>query len=123
MRILVADDNPVNQLVAQGYLASLGYESDLADDGDVVLSKFADEPYDIVLMDLQMPKMDGCEATRNLRQRFGREPYVIAVSAHDESEIREIIAANDIDDYISKPISKDALVSAIERYSRREESG
>jgi len=116
-RILVAEDNPVNQRVAQHLLTRLGYRADLAGNGLEVIEALTRQPYDIVLMDVQMPELDGFEATRRLRAEpppHGR-PWIIAVTANAMEGDREACLAAGMDDYVSKPMRIDALAAAFAR--------
>jgi len=117
-RILLAEDNVVNQKVALLTLRNLGYRADLAANGREVLEAVGRQVYDVVLMDVQMPEVDGFEATRRLRQLFpegtGR-PWVIAVTANAmEGDRAECLAAG-MDDYLSKPLKPVELQAALTR--------
>jgi PAS domain S-box-containing protein len=117
LRILVAEDNGVNQQLALLLLEKLGYRADVAANGHEALQALEREPYDVVLMDVEMPKMDGLEATRRIHQRWpkGRRPYVIAATANAMQEEREDCLAAGMDDYLSKPIRAEDLVAALRR--------
>lgn len=115
-RLLLAEDNPINQMVAIGLLHKLGYqEVTVATDGQAVLSKFAAEPFDAILMDCQMPGMDGYAATAALRAAGNRVP-IIAMTANAVSGDRERCLAIGMNDYLSKPISRQALAETLERW-------
>ena len=117
-RVLVAEDNAVNQKVAVLMLAKLGYRADVAADGNEALEAVARQHYDIVLMDVQMPELDGFEATRRIHERWpGRRdrPWIIAITANAMRGDREICLAAGMDDYISKPIKTGELAGALER--------
>lgn len=108
LNILVAEDNTVNQKVVQQLLAHLGYRADVVANGVEVLDALERQNYDIVLMDVQMPEMDGLEATRRLRARFGDgRPRVIAMTANAMPGDREKCLAAGMDTYVSKPIELD----------------
>jgi PAS domain S-box-containing protein len=117
LRILVAEDNVVNQQLALLLLKKLGYRADVTADGRETLQALEREPYDVVLMDVQMPTMDGLEATRSIRQRWpeGRRPHVIAATANAMQEEREACLAAGMDDYLSKPIRMKDLAAALRR--------
>ena len=106
LKILVAEDNSVNQKVVQQLLAHLGYRADVVANGIEVLDALERQNYDVVLMDVQMPEMDGLEATRRLRARFGVRglPRVVAMTANAMPGDRENCLAAGMDSYVSKPI-------------------
>jgi signal transduction histidine kinase/CheY-like chemotaxis protein len=120
LKILVAEDNPINQRLINLLLASFGYASDSVANGLECLEWLERDFYDLVLMDVQMPHMDGYEATRRLHARAIQSespvPWVIAVTADAMKGDREKCLAAGMDDYIQKPLKPDALRSAIERY-------
>ncbi|MDA8256199.1 MAG: response regulator [Betaproteobacteria bacterium] len=109
--ILVAEDNTVNQKVVQQLLAHLGYRADVVASGIEVLDALDRQNYDVILMDVQMPDMDGLEATRRLKLRFGREaaPKVIAMTASAMLGDREKCLAAGMDAYVSKPVELDQI--------------
>ncbi|HJX27428.1 MAG TPA: response regulator, partial [Thermoanaerobaculia bacterium] len=115
LRILLAEDHPVNQQVLLGLLRHLGYQADLVRNGREVLSALAREHYDVILMDIQMPEMDGLEATRRLRRDLPPEcqPRVIAMTAHAMPEDRERCLEAGMDGYLSKPVQITDLEAAL----------
>jgi CheY-like chemotaxis protein/HPt (histidine-containing phosphotransfer) domain-containing protein len=119
LHILLVEDNPINQKLALLILQRLGYAADLATTGQQALEILHHQSYEVVLMDVQMPEMDGLEATRRIRLEFppaegGRRlPYVIAMTANAMIEDREICLQAGMDDYLSKPIQIGDLVAAL----------
>ncbi len=118
LRILMAEDNPVNQKVALMMLERLGYSADVAVNGLEVLRALEKQPYDVVLMDVQMPEMDGLEATRRLRSS-GIKARIIAMTAYALDGDREKCLSAGMDEYISKPIKIGELDRALERSSNK----
>jgi len=117
--ILLAEDNPVNQKVALSMLKRLDYKADVANNGLGVMSSLERKAYDVILMDIQMPDMDGLEATRSIReQRMKNQPYIIAMTAYALDGDREEFLKAGMDDYLSKPIRIDELKMALERYKK-----
>jgi signal transduction histidine kinase/DNA-binding response OmpR family regulator/HPt (histidine-containing phosphotransfer) domain-containing protein len=116
VRVLVVEDNAVNQKVAQRTLEQLGCRVDVAADGKAALAMIDSFPYDIVLMDVQMPVMDGLETTAELRRReagSGRHLEVVAMTAHAQPSDRERCLAAGMDDYVSKPIRRRDLLRVL----------
>ena len=109
LRILLAEDNLVNQKVALQMLRKIGHEADIAANGLEVLQALERQPYDIILMDVQMPEMDGLEAAKKVRKRWHDGPKIIAITAYALEGDREICLNAGMDDYISKPIQLDEL--------------
>ena len=118
LRILLAEDNPVNQMVMLKLLNKLGYRADVAANGTEVLHSLELQPYDLILMDVQMPEMDGFEATRAIRKRWGPagQPKIIAITAYALKSDREKCLAAGMDDYISKPVKLEELRTVLESY-------
>jgi CheY-like chemotaxis protein len=116
LRILLAEDNPVNRKLALRLLERMGYAADVATNGVEAVAAVATGGYDLVLMDVQMPEMDGLEATRRIRaDRADGEPRIVAMTANALSEDREACLAAGMDDYLSKPIRVEELAAALER--------
>ena len=117
LRILLAEDNAVNQKLALRLLERLGYRADVAANGLEALEALRRQPYDVVLMDVQMPDMDGLEATRAIHQEWPgeRRPRIVAMTANVMKEDREACLAAGMDDYLSKPIRVEELVGALSR--------
>ena len=117
-RILVAEDNVINQMVTLGQLQKLGYCADLAVNGLEVLIALRKADYGIILMDCQMPEMDGYEATRRIRAdtSLARQPKIIAVTAHAMAGDSAKCLASGMDDYISKPVKLEDLGAKIARW-------
>jgi CheY-like chemotaxis protein/HPt (histidine-containing phosphotransfer) domain-containing protein len=121
----VADDNHINQKVTTSLLEKMGHRADVVGNGKEAVEAFRFIPYDVVLMDLQMPEMDGFEASlqiRLLKRQEGRRTSVIAITAHARKEDREKCLAWGFDDYVSKPILPRELKAAIERTTTKTES-
>jgi CheY-like chemotaxis protein len=121
LRILLAEDLPVNQKVALRLLKRIGYEADIAVNGVEAVAAAERQEYDVVLMDMQMPEMDGLAATREIRRRRGDSvrPWIIAMTANAMEGDRESCLAAGMNDYISKPVQISALASALETVARQ----
>ena len=115
LRILLAEDNAVNQKLALRLLERLGYQADLAENGLEVLEALERQPYDVILMDVQMPELDGLDASRRINERWseGERPRIIAMTANAMQEDREACFAAGMDDYVAKPIRPDELAAAL----------
>ncbi|WP_287129989.1 response regulator [Candidatus Cyanaurora vandensis] len=113
LRVLVAEDNPVNQKVVLRLLARLGYQADLAANGHEVLAALDRQSYDVVLMDMQMPELDGLATTRQIRQIEGIQPWIIAMTANALKTNREACFAAGMNDYISKPVRLEGLYTVL----------
>jgi signal transduction histidine kinase/DNA-binding response OmpR family regulator len=120
LRILVAEDNPANQRVALRLLERLGHQADLAASGREVLERLARSAYDVILMDVQMPEMDGIEATRAICAQWpaGARPRVIAMTAEAMEADRHACLAAGMDDYVVKPVRLERLARALDQCRR-----
>jgi CheY-like chemotaxis protein len=123
LRILLAEDNVVNQKLALRILTQMGYRADLAANGVEAVESVVRQTYDVVLMDVQMPEMDGLEAARriNAQGQNGKRPRIVAMTANAMQGDREMCLAAGMDDYITKPIRVDQLVDALMRVPARQE--
>lgn len=117
LKILIAEDNFINQKLTERVLAKLGYEPTLVANGREVLEAVDREKFDLILMDVQMPDMDGLEATRIIRSSGGDQPFIVAITANAMQGDREECLDAGMDDYIPKPIKLELLVAALERFS------
>ncbi|HEY2951130.1 MAG TPA: response regulator [Verrucomicrobiae bacterium] len=124
LRVLVTDDNVINQKVASRLLQQMGYRADVANNGLEAIHALERQPYDMILMDMQMPEMDGLEATRVIRQRqkeanshphFRRPIVIIAMTANAMQGDRETCIAAGMNDYVPKPIRPEMIQTAFER--------
>ena len=117
LEVLLAEDNAVNQKVALRFLERLGYRADAVANGLEAVTTLESRRYDLVFMDLQMPEMDGLEASRQIRRRLSpeRQPKIIALTANAMQGDRELCLAAGMDDYISKPVKMHEISAAIRR--------
>lgn len=117
LHILLAEDNPVNQRVAVGFLERLGYTADTAANGLEAVEAVRRQPYDLVLMDVRMPELDGLQATRQIRTSLplDRQPRIVAMTAFAFQEDLEDCLAAGMDDFLSKPIQPDRLAAVLEK--------
>jgi CheY-like chemotaxis protein len=113
-RILLAEDNAINQKVAQFMLKQAGYAVDTVWDGRQAVEACRTQEYDVVLMDCQMPEMDGLEAARQIRQLTRRQPIIIAVTAHALVGDREKCLESGMDEYLSKPYQRERLLKLVQ---------
>jgi PAS domain S-box-containing protein len=118
LEVLLAEDNAVNQKVALRFLERLGYRADAVANGLEAVTTLQNRHYDLVLMDLQMPEMDGFEATREIRRRlpFSRQPKIVALTANAMQGDRDLCVASGMDDYISKPVKMHEIAETIRRH-------
>jgi len=123
LRILLAEDNVVNQKLAMRLLQQMGYRADLASNGIEAIECVQRQPYDVVLMDVQMPEMDGLEASRKITAQWPSavRPRIVAMTANAMQGDREECLAAGMDDYITKPIRVDQLVEALNQVTARKD--
>ncbi len=120
----LAEDNAVNQKLAIRLLQRMGYTTDVAADGLAAIAALEAQDYDVVLMDVQMPELDGLEATRRIRARWPDRPLrIVAMTANAMEGDRETCLAAGMDDYVSKPIRPDELAAAPDRAHHRPREG
>jgi signal transduction histidine kinase/DNA-binding response OmpR family regulator len=119
LRILLAEDNAINQKLTLRLLARMGYRADVAGNGLEAIEALQRQPYDVVLMDVQMPEMDGLDATRRIRQlspkelSVGKQPRIVAMTASVMKEDRDACQVAGMDDFVSKPVRVEELVRAL----------
>jgi CheY-like chemotaxis protein len=123
LRILLAEDNVVNQKLAMRLLQQMGYRADLASNGIEAVESVQRQTYDVVLMDVQMPEMDGLEASRRITATLsaGERPRIVAMTANAMQGDREMCLEAGMDDYITKPIRVDQLIESLNRVIQRAE--
>ena len=117
LNILIAEDNPINQKWTTKILSKLGYQTKVAENGKEVLEVVSHEQYDVILMDVQMPEMDGLEATRMIRLCLQSQPVIIAMTANVMHGDRQACMQAGMDDYISKPVELNELVNMLEKWA------
>jgi two-component system sensor histidine kinase/response regulator len=115
--ILVAEDNPINQKVISHMLQRMGYQPEMAQDGQIALDKLNEGNFNLVLMDVQMPNIDGLEATRIIRKKSIIKPVIIALTANALTGDREICLAAGMDDYIGKPLKPEELMNKLSEWA------
>jgi CheY-like chemotaxis protein len=115
MNILIAEDNLINQKLITKIISKLGYHPQVAHNGKQVLEIVEKEFFDVILMDVQMPELDGLETTRILRKSEARQPYIIAMTASAMAEDRAACLDAGMNSFVSKPISIQELVTALEK--------
>lgn len=119
MNILIAEDNLVNQQLALIVLNKLGYQPSLAENGKEAIEKMATESFDLILMDVQMPEIDGLEATRIIRRDSNIQPVIIAMTANAMQGDRDDCIKAGMDDYISKPVKPEEIAAMLEKWASR----
>ncbi|RYF94291.1 MAG: response regulator, partial [Chitinophagaceae bacterium] len=117
LSILLVEDNLINQLLATTILTKLGYQPKIANNGLEAIEMLSDHPYDLILMDMQMPEMDGVEATKHIRQHFTVQPIIIAMTANAMQEDRETCLQAGMNDYLSKPVKPEDLMMMVQKWS------
>lgn len=117
LKILVAEDDEMNQQMAVMLLKRLGYEAECAGNGKEVLEIVSEEKYDVILMDVQMPEMDGLEATRMIRLCLNEQPVIIAMTANAMDGDRDACLKAGMEDYLSKPVNVEELMQMLETWS------
>jgi CheY-like chemotaxis protein len=117
LKILIAEDDDMNQQMALMLLKRLGYEADCAANGKEVLEIVSEKKYDVILMDVQMPEMDGLEATRMIRLCLTEQPVIIAMTANAMDGDREACIKAGMEDYLSKPVNVDELMRKLETWA------
>jgi len=120
LHILLAEDNVINQKVALQILGRLGYKADIAANGQEAVDALQRQPYDVILMDVQMPEMDGLEATRVIRRTFSatQQPVILAMTAAAMREDQQACLDAGMDGYVSKPVHLEQLLAALETVTR-----
>jgi len=116
LKILIAEDNPVNQNLTLKILGKLGYEAALAENGVEAIEMMHLQEFDLVLMDVQMPEMDGLEATKIIRDKIARQPVIIAMTANAMKEDKEECIHAGMDDFLSKPVKLEEIVNIISKW-------
>ncbi|WP_333819768.1 hybrid sensor histidine kinase/response regulator [Ohtaekwangia sp.] len=117
LHILIAEDNPVNQKLAKHVLNKLGYTPDIASNGLEAIEAFTTTGHNVILMDVQMPEMDGLEASQRIRQHPGAQPIIIAMTANAMQGDREQCLKAGMNDYISKPVNLEELMKTLEKWA------
>jgi CheY-like chemotaxis protein len=115
LRILIAEDNKINQVLVMRILNRLGYEPRVANNGKEVVDMLKAKPFDVILMDMLMPEVDGLQATKIIRETMGVQPQIIAMTANAFPEDRISCLEAGMDDYISKPIRIEVLIELLKQ--------
>ncbi len=119
LHILLAEDNPINRQLAVLILDKMGYTPGIAENGKEVLEQLLKEPFDLIFMDIQMPEMDGLEATRHIRAGRGRQPVIIAMTANTTRKDRDDCMTEGMNDFLSKPVHLDELIRMMESWGQK----
>jgi signal transduction histidine kinase/ligand-binding sensor domain-containing protein/DNA-binding response OmpR family regulator len=118
MSILIAEDNLINQKLAMHMLSKMGYSADIAENGHVALNAMVSKHYNLILMDVQMPDMDGLETTRFIRSNMQEQPVIIAMTANAMPEDRQACMDAGMNDYLSKPMKLSDLMEMLEKWGK-----
>ncbi|WP_434685163.1 PAS domain-containing protein [Pseudanabaena minima] len=119
-KILVVEDNPVNQKILLLMLENLGYKADSTENGQKAINAFLDQAYDLIFMDIQMPIMNGLTASKSIRQLPSHKPWIIGLSANAFSESRESAMKAGMNDYLTKPLKSTSLIAALQRIPQQQ---
>jgi signal transduction histidine kinase/ActR/RegA family two-component response regulator len=119
LQILLAEDNPINRQLAVMILDKMGYTPGLAENGKEVLDQLQKEPFDLIFMDIQMPEMDGLQATRHIRSRAVHQPVIIAMTANTTRKDRDDCLTEGMNDFLSKPVHLDELIRMMENWGQK----
>ncbi|MFN0316295.1 MAG: response regulator, partial [Burkholderiales bacterium] len=120
--VLLAEDNAINQKLVVGVMGKQGHRVSVVPNGREAVAAVAGHRYDVVLMDVQMPEMDGLDATRKIRTLLGKGPHIVAMTANAMQGDREQCLAAGMDDYVTKPIRVERLVEALNQAKARDDS-
>ena len=124
MRLLLVEDNAVNLRVATMLLGKLGFKSRFASNGEEALAVLKTESFDVILMDMEMPVLDGCEATRRIRETASStKPWIIALTANAMGADRNRAFASGMNDFVTKPIRLSELSTALQRAAEKIKEG
>jgi len=115
LHLLIVEDDKLNQLVTSMMIKNFGWTCDIANDGIEALETFSPDLHQCILMDIEMPRMDGYACTTELRKRFGNDIPIIALSAYNESKESVIYESKGLDNYLLKPVKKDVLYLKIKQ--------
>ena len=121
LQVLIAEDNPVNQMVLRIFLGTLGYSPMIANNGLEALEALKHQTYDVIFMDMQMPKMDGVTATKQIRQDCSQQPWIVALTANTLPEARQLCLEAGMNDFVKKPIQIEDIVNIFAKYSSDKE--
>ena len=123
IQILLVEDHQINQKIAVATFSLLGFQVDLAENGLEALEAVKKKNYDLIFMDIQMPIMDGLEASREIRKLEGKQPIIIAMTANTGKEDQEKTRENGMDDFIAKPVIPESLSQMIDKWAKDETNG